>query len=126
MALIKIKEDVFDIVERVKEIDQGYYIVYNTKKSRYEIHNSKQVPSTFCIVCPNGLDGSVITKLRKTRIENLDKLLKEMDETNAKNEINQKNKLKDEVSWKAKEIFDYAKSKDENLNFSDIYTTKWS
>ena len=39
---IEIKEDLFDIVNRLKEIDDGYFVLYDLKKCRYEVHNKKQ------------------------------------------------------------------------------------
>ncbi len=126
MALIKIFSDVFDIAQRVKEIDSGYFIVYNTKKHRYEVHNSHQFGSTFCIVCDSGLNSTVITKLRKSKIENIDKILREIDENNAKNEQNVAKKLKNEASFKLKEMFDYAKKRESDSDFSESYKTIWA
>ena len=126
MALIKISNDVFDIVNRVKEINSGYFIVYNTKKHKYEVHNSNQVGSSFCITCENGLNSTVISKLRKTRIENIDKILKEIDENNAKNEQITKNAMTDETSFKLKEMFDYAKKRESDSDFVDSYKTTWA
>ena len=70
VALIKILDDAFSIVKRIKALNRGYFIVYNTTMHRYEVHNSFQ-RSTFCITCDTGLNATVITKLRKTKIENI-------------------------------------------------------
>ena len=45
------------------------------KKSMINKANKKQKFNTFCIVCDYGLDSRVIEKLRKTRVENIEKLL---------------------------------------------------
>ena len=124
--LIKIFHDVFDICDRIKEIDDGYFIVFNTSSNQYEIHNFKQKVTTFCISCPNGLDSRVITKLRKTRVENIDKVLKEIEESNKKIEENIKNKQKDESEYKLREMFDYANKKEYDIDFSDSNKTKWA
>ena len=47
MALIKITENAFDIVKRLKEIDPKYFVVYNTMFKRFEVHNSGQHVNTF-------------------------------------------------------------------------------
>ena len=125
MALINIRNDAFNICERIKHLDPCYYVVFNTKNKKYEIHNSKQHSNTFCITCDNGLNFSVINKLRKTKIENIDKIIKEIDEFNAKNEVETQARTMDTVSVKAREMYDYAKTKVEDCNFSDSYTTKW-
>ncbi|MBO5103408.1 MAG: hypothetical protein J6C13_04920 [Clostridia bacterium] len=126
MALIKISHDIFDICDRVKEIDSGYYVVYNTIKNQYEIHNSKQKSNTFCIVCENGLNSRVITKLRKTRVENIEKVLKELEKHNEKLELDAKKAITDETSWKAREMFDYANKREEDCDFLNAYKTTWS
>lgn len=126
MALIKIISDVFDITDRIKEIDAGYYAVYNTARHRYEIHNSGQCGSTFCIVCDTGLDSRVIDKLRKSRIQNIDKILKEIDKNNEILEKNSKKRAYDESSFKLKEMFDYAKKREADCDFSDSYKTVWA
>ena len=125
MALIKIKSDAFNIVERIKKIDKGYYAVYNTTKNRYEIHNKSQKTNTFCIVCDNGLNFNVINKLRKTRIENMQNIIAEITAHNEKLELDQKNKVLDKASWKAREMFDYAKNKVDDCDFKDSYSTEW-
>ena len=126
MALIKIINDVFDISIRIKEIDSGYYAVYNTDKNRYEIHNKHQKSNTFCITCDFGLDSRVIDKLRKTRIENLRKILAEIEKQNEMLENNSKKAITDETNWKVREMFDYAKKREEDSDFKDAYQTKWA
>ena len=48
---IKIDDDVFDITKRIKEIDDGYFVVYNTLKNSFELHNNYQ-ENTYCLTCP--------------------------------------------------------------------------
>lgn len=125
MALIKIKNDAFNICERIKSINPHYYIVFNTKKHKFEVHNSKQYSNSFCITCENGLNYSVIQKLRKTRIENLDKIVKEIELNNQAIERKAKEETLDNAQIKAREMFDYAKNRVDDCNFDDSYTTRW-
>lgn len=125
MALIKIFEDVFDICNRIREIDQGYFVVYNTIKERYEVHHKGLQCSTFCIACDNGLNSTVISKLRKSRIENIDKIMREMEENNQKIEQENKRIIQDETSFKLKEMIDFAKKRENDSNFDDSYKTFW-
>lgn len=125
MALIQVFEDVFDISRRVKEINDGYFVVYNTKRERYEVHNKLQKGSTFCITCENGLNYSVITKLRKTRIENIDRIIREIDESNKATEQENSRMINDEATFKLKEMFDYAQKREDDCNFNDSYKTVW-
>lgn len=67
---MEITEDLFDISQRVKEIDEDYFVVYNEKLNRYEIHNRKQYNDTLSIIVPfNRLDKRVLDKLNETKIE---------------------------------------------------------
>ncbi len=125
MALIKIKNDAFNIAERIKALNPNYFVVFNTKNNKFEVHNTKQT-NTFCITCDNGLNYTVIQKLRKTNIENIKKLMQEIEENNLKLENEQKRVIKDEVSYKAKEMFDYANHKSGDCNFDDSYKTRWA
>ncbi len=125
MALIKIKNDAFNIAERIKKLNPYYFVVYNTKNDKFEVHNSKQT-NTFCITCENGLNYSVIQKLRKTNIENIEKILREIESNNEKLEQERKRVLKDEVSFKAKEMFNYAAHHEGDCTFDDSYKTRWA
>ncbi len=118
--LIKILEDVHDITSRLKEIDSNYFVVYNTCRKCFEIHNSSQ-KNTFCLVVPYGvLDSRSIDLTLKTRRELLEKILAEIDATNEKIEKENDRKMKDKLVWKIRE---FASSKCENFN--DAYKTKW-
>ena len=82
---IKIETDALFITNRLKQIDQNYFVVYNTKKSRYELHNSKQLGDTFCLVCPyKNLDERFVILAQKTQSKNIDKLIAEIDKQNEK------------------------------------------
>jgi hypothetical protein len=80
---IEIKQDVFDITKRLKEIDESYFVVFNLNRNKFELHSSQQHPSSYCLTFPfNTLDERAITLANKTRKENKDKLIKEMEEEN--------------------------------------------
>lgn len=105
MALIKISNDLFFISNQLKEIDDGYFIAFNTKLKRYEIHNSKQPFSTFCLVVPNNkLNPSLVEYVRKTRSTNQKKLLEEIEISNKKLENSNKQKILDEAQVKFEEL----------------------
>lgn len=123
MALIKIQENSFNIVQRLKEIDENYFVVFNTKTSKFEIHNSAQNLSTFCLTVDGELDCRVIKKVLKTRAENIEKLLREIEEHNEKLEKEKNRKVHDELSFKLGETFDYYKSGKEDL--TGAYSTRF-
>lgn len=123
--LIKIFNDVHDICFRLKQIDDGYFVVFNTKSQKFEVHNKNQT-HTFCLSVPHKtLDKRTVDLTMKTRRENFDKILKEIDESNKRLEDENNKKIKDLVAFKAKEMFDYAKKHDAT-KFDDAYVTKWA
>ena len=80
---IKITHDVFNISNRIKYIDRNYYIVLNTSKNKFEVHNSSQVGSSYCLTLPNlQLDERVLQYVRKTQSVNIDEILKNIENDN--------------------------------------------
>ncbi len=122
MALIKIREDPFDIVTRLKEIDYRYFVVYNTLAKRFEVHNLGQPANTFCLTVDGALDCRVIKKVWRTRAENVAKLLDEIALHNEKLEKQKDNAYKDELRTKISESYDYLQHHDD---LRDAYTTRF-
>ena len=97
---IRVMDDIFDISNRIKEIDDGYYVLFDRAKKMFEVHNSKQ-QDTFCISCRQ-LNRLVLKKLHSQKTISLGRVLREIDENNQKiAEISQKNAINE-----AKEKFD--------------------
>ena len=85
--MIKIINDVYNISKRIKDIDKDYYIVYNTSKNNFEIHNSKQIGNSYCLTLPySKLDARALMYVQKTKVKNIDEIL---------NNIETENKLKE-------------------------------
>ncbi len=99
MYKIKIKSDLFNIVNRLKSIDKNYFVLFNKVKNNYEIHNENQPFSTYCLTLPYAkLDKRTIDYVLKTRKENFDKIIKEMEISNKKIEENKN----EEIMYRAK------------------------
>ena len=80
---IRIEHDVYDIAKRVKDIDIGYYVVYNTSRQKFEIHNSNQMGSSFCLTVPyDQLDERALKLVRKTQSANIDEILEQIENDN--------------------------------------------
>ena len=78
MTKIMITNDVFDIAKRIKEIDQDYFVVYDKKLCRFEVHNKRQKPDTLSLVLPyDTVDCRAIDKVLSTRTEYIAKQLEE-------------------------------------------------
>ncbi len=80
---ILLESDPFYISDRIKEVDENYYFVFNKRENRIELHRSNQKDSTLSLVLPyDCLDERAIFLARKTRIENLNKIIDEIDKEN--------------------------------------------
>ena len=102
--LKRIYSDPFDICDRLKSIDEGYYVVYNVKRDKYEVHNFFYA-DTFCFVVPyKSLDSRTIDYCLKTRRQNAKKIFDEIDEQNAKLEAEEKKKLMESSEERIKRI----------------------
>lgn len=124
--LIRIKHDAFNIARRIKSIDKGYFLCFNTITKRFEVHNSKQ-RHTFCLVVENKqIDCRVLSQVFKTRRENIDKILAEIDKHNKMLENQSKTKMLDKSSFMFKEMFSYASHHEGDVNFTDAYKTRWA
>ncbi len=77
--------DIFDIVKKIKSIDNNYRVFRNIQKHRYEIYYQKGLNLNLEIVVPyDELDYRIINLLNKTKVENADKLFEEIDKHNEK------------------------------------------
>ena len=73
--LIKLKHDVYNISNRIKQIDVGYYLVYNTSKHKFEVHNYNQADTTYCLTLPyNQIDERTLKYVYQTKSENIAKV----------------------------------------------------
>lgn len=71
----EIKADVFDIADRIKEVDGEYRLYYNLDHSRYEVHKRGEIAVTWT----EPLSAALITKLRETHVRRRMELLKEIE-----------------------------------------------
>ena len=83
MKNIQIENDVYNISKRIKNINRDYYVVYNTSKNKFEVYNSSQIGSSYCLSLPfTQLDERTITHVRKTQSSNLDEILEQIENNN--------------------------------------------
>lgn len=94
MKLEKINHDLFDISKRLKSIDRRYDLFLNREKNRYEIYanGAMQMALPF-----ERLDARALSSARKTRLENLEKIIAEIEEENARLEMEKASKARDKI-----------------------------
>lgn len=77
-----ITNDLFNIAKRIKQIDSNYFIVYNKRFSRYEVHYKKQIGSKIAFCLGNKLNAYAIKKAIVTSCKYSNKIIKEINKSN--------------------------------------------
>lgn len=122
---IEIDSDVFDIVNRIKEIDDGYKIMLNLKNGKLELHNTKQA-NTFCFVIKNNvLDTSVIEQIYNTSTRDIDTIMEDIDNNNMLIEKNNENNLKDYTNYMSREIYGFSNNSSKEYDYKNAFSTEW-
>ena len=81
--LVKIEGDAFFISERLKEIDNSYEIYFNLNTNCFEVHSNEQIKNSYCFKVPfSTLDERTIIHAKRTRAENRDKIIAEIEKDN--------------------------------------------
>lgn len=94
--LINIFTDPFFICQRLKEIDRSYFVMFDLEKKNYQLHSSEQRGNSYCLTFPfDCLDARAVEHARKTRVENEEKIIEEIDRENKRLE---KKLIKDEIN----------------------------
>lgn len=81
MELKRIYDDLFHISKRLKSIDKTYVLYFNRKLKRFEIYarGAMQMALPF-----DKLDTRTLEYARKTRIENIENMIREIEANNEK------------------------------------------
>lgn len=91
---IKINNDLFDIASRVKEIDPRYEIYFETETQKFALwaNGKRQLVFPF-----ENLDERALLHTRKTRVENADEIIREIDLYNEKHETERADRVRDKI-----------------------------
>lgn len=90
---VKITHDLFDIATRIKELDERYEIYFDTDAQKYYIYalGVRQLTLPY-----DKLDVRTLDYVYEARVENAEKILKEIDEYNYRSERESVKKAHDE------------------------------
>ncbi len=114
----RLDTNVYFIPERLREMDEGYFVVRNHQTKTFEIHHAKQPHSTYCLTVPySELDARTLELVKKTSISRMEHLLREMDSANEKLAA-RKSQLPCEATEKTKEVLNYL-NRHESLEWVD-------
>lgn len=106
---VVIESTVFDIPQRLKKIDPGYFLVLNRQRDKFEVHHVDNRGGTYCLTVPyDDVDSRLLDYVRQTRADRAKKLFEEMEKNNQKIEERRKKDFKDYVGEVAKDIYQYA------------------
>lgn len=92
-----IENDIYDISNRIREIEDGYFIVYNRAGNVFEVHSTlNKGLDTYCFRVPyKELDYRTLQLCRETNIAmHGDRIYKKMKEENASIEAENKRDFK--------------------------------
>lgn len=80
---VPVVRDVFDIADRIKEVDPRYFIMFNTREQKFEIHVNGQPDTTFgCLLPFDELDARTLEYARKYSAARLQATIAEMERRN--------------------------------------------
>lgn len=116
--------DLFKICERIKKIHPSYFIVFNSFKKEYEVHSSCQKP-TLCFKFRGCLDYRALERTMKTRVENINNLLDEIEENNLRVENENNNRTKTQAMSELKNKMFFLEQKSSPVDFCSISNKNW-
>ena len=81
-----VDSDCLGIVQRLKEIDKDYFLVYDISGSVYKLYSKSGLSFDHCLTFPFGcIDERMVDLALKTRVQNSDSLFEEIERENEKN-----------------------------------------
>lgn len=126
MEKIIIKSDVFNICERVKKIYNGYFISFNIKNKKYEIHDKNQF-NTYCLTVPyTNLDVRTLDLILKSSNKNYQSIIDEIDKNNKQIQYKNEKQLNDYCQYNLKEIYKYSNTTTKNIDTNVLINSQWS
>lgn len=84
MSLIKITNDLFDVAARLRTVNDGYRVYYNTEKARYEVRDEARRPNTLAFIVPyDELDCRTVEYAQYSQVANADRIFADVERSNA-------------------------------------------
>ena len=90
---IAITGDVLNIVGRIKEIYEGYFVMLNRRTGRFEVHVRGQRCTLGCELPYDQLDARAVEYVRRHERDKIDEYMAEMEKEKARYEREQKSRL---------------------------------
>ena len=95
---IPVNSDSMEILTRLKEIDESYFVLLNRENGHFEVHSSRQADDSFCLTLPGRfLDAGCLTYVRQYRRERIREIMEEMDRENERLEARKAAEARDSL-----------------------------
>lgn len=92
---IAVTGDALDIVRRIKEIYEGYFVMLNRRTQKFEVHVRGQQCTLGCELPFEQLDARAVEYVRRHERDRIDEYMREMDREAARQEAERARKLRE-------------------------------
>jgi hypothetical protein len=108
---IPVLSNVYDIPVRLKEVNGDFFIMFNTRNQKFEVHDKSQPFTTLACVLPfDELDQRSIAYVRERYHVDVQDLAAEIERYNDDLDRRQQAELIDKANYKCREAFNYLKN----------------
>lgn len=118
---VEIKHDLFDIVKRLKAIEDSYRVYYNYIKKQFEVYSY----NNYCLTIGTKLNNLALKKAFYTHIRNKNRIFKDIERDNDKLRKKEEDEIVNKAKYQLSTRIDYADKKGGDISFCDIDKTKW-
>ena len=108
---VPVRTSVYGIPERMKELRESLFVMFNTKTQRYEVHDSTQEDCTLACELPyEELDARALLYVREMRRERTEALVREIEAHNERMVERAHNEHMDKAGYRMKQAIKYLAS----------------
>lgn len=108
---IPVLSHAMDIPVRLKEVNRDFFVMFNTRTQRYEIHCASQLGDTMACSLPfDELDARAIRYAREFSAARTKQIAEEIERYNEKLEKDRYDAMLDKANYKCREAFNYLKN----------------
>ena len=80
--LIEITNDLFDVAQRLKSVNENYVLYFNVQKQRYEVYENSHGFNLAFVVPYDELDARTVEYAKFTRVQNCQAVFDEIEKAN--------------------------------------------
>ena len=109
---VPVTSHALDIPQRLKELDEGYFMMLNVRTQRYEVwHGSGGEGVLECVLPYEALDERTVRHVREHRVERMEELIREVEAHNARLEEEAKRSWLTQAGERTYEAFSYLRKR---------------